>query len=496
MIRELQPRSLLVTAFFIAVLLIDLWHHEMWADELHAWGLTVSSTSVVDLFHNLHYEGHPGLWHLLLYGPSRVTDAPTAVKLVHGAIAILVCLMIGLISPFRLIEKVLLLLNYFVVFEYTVISRNYGIGLLLALAYAWLRVKAPHRALLAAVILGALANTNIFALFLSGFLFAEYLWSIVLARCPPAPAMLARGLGACAIYLVLLILAVATFYPAPDISRVAIRPLDAVHIFDPTHFGTTLLQFMVAPFLAIDFSFPLSFASPGIYYSPLRIAVATVLLVPIGTAVWLTFHRDARLLAVLTATVICSVVFSHSVYDGEIRHFGITFVAFLCCLWLVRSRLPARSLPILFLLGLGAISGAVSLAGQWMRPFSDIGPAARWIVDHNLRDAGLIGGQLDVVAGGVGIMLQRPVYFLYCGCVSRYVRLTNERDDFSVEQTPERLPRAAEALFPRPLILIVRVPLTTDQLAAAGARGVTLRLVRARGRAERDSVTLYAIETK
>jgi hypothetical protein len=43
----------------------------MWLDELQAWLIARDSSSVIDLFKNLKYEGHPGLWHICLYLISR-----------------------------------------------------------------------------------------------------------------------------------------------------------------------------------------------------------------------------------------------------------------------------------------------------------------------------------------------------------------------------------------------------------------------------------------
>ena len=103
--------------------------------------------SLSDLFANLRYTGHPGLWYLLVWAASWFTDSPYAVQVVHAGISVLLIAAIGLWSPFSRLEKVLLLCSYFVLFEYTVISRNYGIGMLLAFVYAQCRATQPERAL-------------------------------------------------------------------------------------------------------------------------------------------------------------------------------------------------------------------------------------------------------------------------------------------------------------------------------------------------------------
>ena len=41
--------------------------HAMWRYEMQAWLLARDSQTLGDLFFNLRYEGHPALWHLLLW---------------------------------------------------------------------------------------------------------------------------------------------------------------------------------------------------------------------------------------------------------------------------------------------------------------------------------------------------------------------------------------------------------------------------------------------
>ncbi len=203
---------------FSAFLILQIARHAMWRDELNAWGIVLASPSLADLFHHMHYEGHPALWHLLLWITARFTSAPQAVQVVHATLG---CGIIGLIafaSPFNRAEKLLLLLSYFFLFEYTVMSRNYALGVLIGFAYAHLRARWPEGDKRLAVLLGLLANTNVFALFLSAALALEYAVAEV-GRKPGAWRPAFRRLGpALAIYASLVLFAVVTFWPASDIS--------------------------------------------------------------------------------------------------------------------------------------------------------------------------------------------------------------------------------------------------------------------------------------
>ena len=57
-----------ITMFLYVILLcIVECFHESWFDEVQAWQIARSASLKEILFEVPHYEGHPQLWHLLLY---------------------------------------------------------------------------------------------------------------------------------------------------------------------------------------------------------------------------------------------------------------------------------------------------------------------------------------------------------------------------------------------------------------------------------------------
>ena len=137
------------TAFAVFLLLatinaIRTLRHEMWHDELQAFMLAAGSPTLVDLFHNLKYEGHPGLWHALLWIVTRFTTDPIAMQVLHLAIALVIWILIFTISPFTIGEKVLLVLSYFLFWEYFVISRNYVLIPLIVFPFVALWERRPQ----------------------------------------------------------------------------------------------------------------------------------------------------------------------------------------------------------------------------------------------------------------------------------------------------------------------------------------------------------------
>ena len=47
------------TTLFFLIGLPAILHHAMWRDELNVWLIVRDSQSLFELFHNIHYEGHP-----------------------------------------------------------------------------------------------------------------------------------------------------------------------------------------------------------------------------------------------------------------------------------------------------------------------------------------------------------------------------------------------------------------------------------------------------
>lgn len=102
--------------------------HELWFDEAQAWAIARSGTIKEILFEIPHYEGHPPLWHLILV-PFAKLGAPyelslAAVNIFFMTLAVAVLLFK---SPFPKLIRCLLPFNFFLFYQYGVISRPYCI---------------------------------------------------------------------------------------------------------------------------------------------------------------------------------------------------------------------------------------------------------------------------------------------------------------------------------------------------------------------------------
>jgi hypothetical protein len=184
---------------------IRLFRHAMWRDELQAFMVAAASNTPLDLFAKLKYEGHPGLWHLLLWVVTRFTTDPVAMQALHLVIALGVWVLVWRLSP---VGKLLLLLSYYLFWEYFVVSRGYALGVLLGFGFAALQAGRPEQRSWPWVLLGLLANTTVF-----GTIWSFGLGLFYALRHRQEWRLLLPG---AAVYAALAALAVVTMLPAPD----------------------------------------------------------------------------------------------------------------------------------------------------------------------------------------------------------------------------------------------------------------------------------------
>ncbi len=461
-----------VLLIFIAIFFVQLAHHQMWRDELNAWGIAVASPSLKALFANIHYEGHPSLWYLMLWFISRWTTSPVAMKLLQAMIGAAIYLMIGLRSPFSRLEKVLLYLSYFVSFEYTVFSRTYGVCFLLLLVYLYQRNKHPERVVANTALIGLVANTDVLGIILSGALLVEYAIDRVqaqrLLRMPPLGRLYAAALT----YLLFLGISVETLRPAADISW-----RTTGHMFDAArsvrHLADVIVSYIALPW------FPISGGFPRHYWNPLAIDHFRLYLLalPVVCCVgFLLFRRDRNLLLMLVLTAAGSITFAHLVYFGSMRHYGIMFMAFLAALWIQRSHRPGVPMLGILLLVLNAIGGVGAAYGEWHHPFSNATAVANWLSAHPEGKLPLVGTP-DTSIAGIAELARRPAYFLDCSCTGTFLLFSSRRDHFSVAQVPQRLTTAARDLHAPEMLFVTDHALSPGEGGAIAEQGFRIALL-------------------
>ncbi len=148
----------------------------MWGDEIHSWNIAKGSESLADLFRNIRYEGHPPVWYIIIWLVSRFTHNLIYVQSVHWLIAITTVFLVLFFSPFPLLTRLLIPFGYYFLFEYAALSRNYAVGILLAVCICLIMRKTfRYKSIVYYLLLFLLSNTHLLGILLAGAIHVYYL---------------------------------------------------------------------------------------------------------------------------------------------------------------------------------------------------------------------------------------------------------------------------------------------------------------------------------
>lgn len=168
-----------VFGVWMALVMFILHYHEPWADESQAWLIARDLDLKTLWFHEMRYEGTPGLWHTLLWVAQHWFGAPYASMGVIGFLC--AALGVGLIlwkAPFPRPLRYLLIFSYVLVYQYAVIARSYNLlpVALFAVASCFHDREHPGRMTLALILL---ANVSLHGTLLAVVLGACYLFPVI-----------------------------------------------------------------------------------------------------------------------------------------------------------------------------------------------------------------------------------------------------------------------------------------------------------------------------
>ncbi|MBY6239771.1 hypothetical protein [Methylosinus sp. Sm6] len=369
--------------------------HVAWRDEAQAY-LLATQPRLSDLFASLHYEGHPALWHLLLRGAALIAPSLVALKLVQLPIALATDWIIWFRAPFGPWLRLSLLTSYFLLFEYGVIARSYGLGALLLFAFLALRASGWRWAILA-----LMANVSLHLMLLSGVLVAT---PFLGDRRETWPRIDARFIAGFALWTAACVAALATMWPAPD-ARPAVSPLPEalMNLMMALHWASA----SVLPGLRL---WGIGLAAPASLWLGAAAAVlgaAALASRPRHAAIWLGFYGVILSLSTL-------------VYPAYGRHVGLWTLLLVALLWIAaedhgeKPGLVARA----WIAAL-SLAGLIFSAGALTAPFSGGDMAAQWLISNRL-DRRMIAAYPGWNGIDLSARLDAPYFNLQTGRVAKF----------------------------------------------------------------------------
>ena len=139
----------------------------MWRDEMNTWLIVRDSHSFLELVGNVHYQGHPILWAASLALLRNIADTPLMMQLFHLILAISSVTLFWFFSPFSRRQRILFVFGYLPFYKYLLFSRNYALGMLFLFAFCTFFNQRRRQYFLLSTLLGLMANSNAYALFIS-----------------------------------------------------------------------------------------------------------------------------------------------------------------------------------------------------------------------------------------------------------------------------------------------------------------------------------------
>lgn len=411
-----------ITGIFFLLAAWGLFKHEMWRDEHQAWLLARDSSSFLDLCRNTVYEGSPLLWQFVLWILSKVSSSCYMTQILSLVLGTGTVFLLNRYSPFPLLWKIGISFSNLFFYEYTVISRCYGLGLFLVVVVCTIYHLRFRKPILLAILLFLLANTSVYGLMLSiaitGIVALEFIVSLQENK-KSLPAVL-TALG---IVIAGAGLSIYQIYPEPDNGFYS-----SLHV----SFGWQLMQVALTKITAAYFSFPditrYDYWNTCVFVNEniSLMSYISILLFLLIASIFMNKPLILVLYVLGTTGIVCFLGYAHIMYT---RYFGHLFILLVVCLWIARyykeitfQRLLARwvvllgtkvrqfGVPVIVLVSMSG--GFASWGSDLGKRFSASPDAAQFIREQSLEMLPIVGYEDFVIACLASILNKRDVYYL------------------------------------------------------------------------------------
>jgi hypothetical protein len=419
--------NLALISLFTASSIIGILNHEIWLDEAHHWLFARDSNSVTDLYNNMRYEGHPMLWNLILFVFTRFSTDVMGMQIINVIISISAVALFLFYSPFNRAEKCLFILGNFILYEYTVISRNYAFLIFFLFLSIILYQRKKYIAL--GISLTLLANTHLFGLVIGSAMVTLWLFEIIIRKTKAWSSTVTIGLT---IFVFGALISALQIIPPHDsmfikhigrhneLERLArtstVFSKGFIPIPDFTNYyfwNTNLLMELSKPMCAVLSLLLLIY--PAIFF---RKNYSIQLYFYIGTGIMLLFFYLSDLNAP--------------------RYYGIIYMTFISALWLSRDDsfkadklIGHRKIFFISILIIQSLAGVINYVIDLTRPFSESKHVFTFLKSQKGKAAFIAGG---CGAAPISAYLGEKMYYIANKNYGSFCRFNSEAETLSGDQ--------------------------------------------------------------
>jgi len=404
------------TFLFFLLSLIGIFHHELWLDESHHWLLARDSTSISDLITNTKYEGHPILWNILLYSISRFSVNPFWMQLLHIIISTTIVFVFLKKAPFSLLFKTLFIFGYFIFYEYNLISRNYGIGILFLFLACNLYKNRNEKFVLFSLFLMIANNTHAIFIVLSSCMILTTLLDSVQKNKFRLNSKIIVGLS--------------IFFLGTLLALIQIMPPNDTSFFQRAENLTFLQKISKSSisFFKGVFAIP-DFRTIHFWNSHLIVNLHKPFAAFLGILTFLIpifiFYKNKITLLYVYLSILGTILFFFVTQLSAPRYFGMNFLIIITALWIEHHQPFTKNIlnpfiSLLFLqkirtgiiygiLGVQLFSGITAYSMDLILPFSGAKQTISYLKDLSLENKIIV----TKWCGGTSLSsyLERPIFF-------------------------------------------------------------------------------------
>ncbi|MDP9076921.1 MAG: hypothetical protein M3O71_05820 [Bacteroidota bacterium] len=159
------------------VSIIGVLHHEIFLEEAQQLTIGRDSNSIVDVFKDMLYEGHVTLWNSFLFFITHYISArPIYMQVFHWMVINSTVFIFLRYAPFNLTVKMLIIFGCYFLFVYSIISRNYALGILLLFVCCILLANPEKRMIGIGFLVVLMCFTHLFYVFAAAGIFMYLLY--------------------------------------------------------------------------------------------------------------------------------------------------------------------------------------------------------------------------------------------------------------------------------------------------------------------------------
>jgi hypothetical protein len=437
--KKLNDISLIITIFvFIILSIILILNHEFWRDEARSWHLASESNSLGELIQTTRIaEGTPSLWYIILYFLSHfITDNIESMKVLHLIISTATAFLIIRYAPFKYYIKIMMVFGYYLFYEYSIISRNYALGVFLIILFCVLYKKRYKNLPFLGIILFFAGQVNTPSFILSFALFIFVIIDITRNRTKTHKRSVFLTLF---IFIFILSLVIFAWQLIPQTKSGTIFSIsktanEFINTFDLKSLVSETSEQIITAYMPLPV-IDLEFWNTGLIadillkdYSIPRVILASVMMIfPI-------FIMNKKIIYVY---IFCSLFFitGFSIYKDPLRLLGYQFILLFISIWLsnlddneeynIIKKAKLKKIQRIFLtfLLLFSLAGStIAFYYDYKYPFSNGKYVAEYIENNYVVEDVLIIGYEDSKAETVAGYLDSEIYYVQSGKYQKLVK--------------------------------------------------------------------------